>query len=103
MKNRVADAAETITASAEQSAQQQAETPTPRMPLLLRLEPSIRFQDADAVAPQPVLGASTVLVDPMWPQGGSSSVWFPARVWDGIATIIRQTPDHLRPSVVEFL
>jgi hypothetical protein len=30
------------------------------------------------------------------------TIFFPADVWLGVATIIRQTPNHLRPSVAEF-
>src|ERR1700730_5600447 len=74
-------------------------------PLLNRLAPSILNGDIDARQTQPQFGASvTVSV-----YGGVGrpndprTVWLPAAAWEGIATLIRQTPNHCRPAVALFL
>src|ERR1700687_1949755 len=69
-------------------------------PLLNRLVPSILNGDIDARQTQPQFGASvTVAVY----RDGLKTVWLPAAAWEGVATLIRQTPDHCRPAVALFL
>jgi hypothetical protein len=69
-------------------------------PLLDRLVPSILNGDIGAHQTQPQFGASvTVTVYPSLPK----TAWLPAAAWEGVATLIRQTPDHCRPAVALFL
>ena len=42
------------------------------------------------------VGATAVVGGMFDGRGEQYTVWFPGRVWDGLATIIRQTPDHHR-------
>ena len=81
------------------------ETQPEKRPLLSRLAPSIINGDIDARQTQPQIGASvTVSV-----YGGvghndePKTAWLPAAAWEGVATLIRQTPNHCRPAVALFL
>jgi hypothetical protein len=87
------------------SSPNQPETQPARRPLLNRLVPSILNGDIDARQTQPQFGASvTVTV-----YGGVGrnkdprTVWLPAAAWEGVATLIRQTPNHCRSAVGMFL
>jgi hypothetical protein len=76
-----------------------AEQPETR-PLLDRLVPSILNGDIDARQTQPQFGASVTVA--VW-RNELKTVWLPAPAWEGIATLIRQTPEHCRPAVALFL
>jgi len=74
-------------------------------PLLLRLEPSVLFKNDDLDVLQPQLGASTTVGLGMFGRHAkeTGTIWLPAAAWDGIALIIRQTPDWHRENVAAFL
>jgi hypothetical protein len=70
-------------------------------PILQRLTPMIISRYLDAPKTQPQIGATLQVVDTH--KGEVKTIFFPGDVWFGIATLIRQTPDHLRSGVAEFL
>jgi hypothetical protein len=74
-------------------------------PLLMRFMPDLRFADDELTALQPKLGASVVVGDGYTGRNERSTktVWLPAAAWQGMATIIRQTPDWWRHDVAAFL
>jgi hypothetical protein len=83
---------------------QDAPAPASRQPLLLRLQPRTLFRHDDSHALQPRLGASVVVGRPFSRTSEEKyTVWLPAAVWEGIGSIIRQTPRWHRPGVAEFL
>jgi hypothetical protein len=74
-------------------------------PLLFRLEHSLLFDNEDSYALQPKIGASCQVGDSMLGRRskGTHTVWLPAAAWEGMATIIRQTPEWQRQNVALFL
>ena len=74
-------------------------------PLLFRLELSVLFGLEDSHALQPKIGASCQVGDSSAGRQskGTETVWLPAAAWEGMATIIRQTPDWQRENVATFL
>ena len=71
-------------------------------PLLLRLEHSIRFSNDDLEQLQPVFGASVVVRHDLPSDEAAKTVWLSAAAWQGLATIIRQTPNWHRNNVATF-
>jgi hypothetical protein len=74
-------------------------------PLLLRLEPSILFKNDDLDVLQPQLGASVTAGLGMFGRHSkeTGTIWLPAAAWDGMALIIRQTPNWHRENVATFV
>lgn len=74
-------------------------------PLLLRLEPGVRFVDEDAVNLQPRMGAAAVVGSGYAGRGAEQTrkIWLSAAAWDGIAAVVRQTPKWHRENVATFL
>jgi len=67
--------------------------------------PSILNGDIDARQTQPQFGGCVtvhVYGGPEHPKD-PKTVWLPAAAWEGVATLIRQTPNHCRASVALFL
>jgi hypothetical protein len=69
-------------------------------PLLHRLVPSVVVSNIDAEQTQPRIGASVTL---RGIRGEPLTLWLSAAGWEGVATLIRQTPTQCRSGVVEFL
>jgi hypothetical protein len=69
--------------------------PEQKLPLLDRIELSIRYMHDDTRRLQPKIGGKVKLER----FGRTFTVWLPADVWQGIASIICQTPDHHRGAV----
>lgn len=69
-------------------------------PLLNRLQPSVRITDLDLQATMPRIGAGATVYDLT---GTPYTVWLPTAAWQGIATLIRSTPQHCREDVATFL
>jgi hypothetical protein len=114
MKNTRANsaAAKTPTTAAPNPANEQVvtEPANPRplanaAPLLLRLEHSIRFANDETHELQPNIGASAVVGDSLSGRNfsGTRTGWLTAAAWQGLAVLIRQTPDWRREDVAAFL
>jgi hypothetical protein len=114
MSNRVAKAAASVNNTANSvtpppatppPADERSEPLADAPPLLLRLEHSISFRNDDLEVLQPVIGASVIVGHGYSGRRSSETrtVWLPAVAWEGIATIIRQTPVWYRPCVALFL
>lgn len=111
MTNRVAKAADQRKVSLADAVAEHAEyadAPPPLLnsaPLLMRLEHGLRFVNDDLETLQPRLGAAAVVGDSYSGRNshGTKSIWLSAAAWEGIATIIRQTPKWHRHSVATFL
>jgi hypothetical protein len=88
--HRVAEAAEPAAAQLE------------NRPIMSRLVPVTIYSDIDGGADktQPRLGATLEVFDY---KHEAHTIWLPASVWQGMATLVRQIPNHLRPDVAEFL
>lgn len=67
--------------------------------LLDQLELSVRYVKDDTRRLQPKIGGKVVLER----SGEEYALWLPADVWQGIASIICQTPNHHRAAVAMFL
>src|SRR5258708_4603821 len=103
----VASAATNHTVDTDSPAVQQSERPplADAKPLLLRLEHSVIFANDDSLTLQPKIGATCKVGNSELGRHseGTETVWLSAPVWQGIATIIRQTPDMQRANVAAFL
>lgn len=102
MTNRVAKAADTTENNPELAA------PLPldgAPPLLLRLQHSLKFCNDDTETLQPKIGASAVVGAGFSGrrEQTTKTVWLTATQWQGLATIVRQTPNWYRHDVAQFL
>ena len=77
-------------------------SPNKRRPILDRLVPSTVIQNVDSDRNMPSIGASLEVPDRS-SDGGRKTVWLTAQAWEGVMTLIVQTPDRYRESVAQFL
>ena len=70
-------------------------------PLLLRLEHGVHFTHDDQEKLQPRVGAEVVVR--RHPGAEVQRVWLSAAAWEGVGTLVRQTPDHSREGVATLL
>jgi len=73
-----------------------------KRPILDRLVPSTVIQNVDRDRNMPSIGA-TLEVPVPYCDGERKTVWLSAQAWEGVMTLIVQTPDRYRPAVAEFL
>ena len=73
-----------------------------KRPILERLVPSTVIQNADCERNMPVIGATLELPVP-YCDGERKTAWLSAQAWEGVMTLIVQTPDRYRESVAQFL